>query len=99
MGNRRTGAHNREKANTRKIVGRLTYSPGKHKQKFSKTLRAKLASRPPAKPSTPQTSRTSMIFGSMNVNGLDEEAHWAVTEILKQHSIDVSNSRVMLRDN
>ena len=94
MGNRRPGAHNREKANTRKIVGtRLTYSPGKHKQKVSKALRDRLASRPPPKPSTPQTPKTSMIFGSMNVNGLDEEAHWAVIEILKQHSLDVSKSK------
>ena len=98
MGNRRSGAPTREKANTRKIVGRLTYSPGKHKQKFAKTMREKLASRPPAKPSKPQTQKTSMTFGSLNVNGLDEEAHWAVTDILKQHGLDVRNSRVQLKD-
>ena len=99
MGNRRTGAHNREKANTRKIVGRLTYSPGKHKQKFAKTLREKLASRPPAKAPAPLTQKTSMKFGSLNVNGLDEEAHWAVIEILKQHDLDVCCPRLQLKDN
>ena len=35
---------------TRKVIGRITYEPEKHKQKFIKSLRRDLASRPPDKP-------------------------------------------------
>ena len=96
MGNRRSGAPTRKKANTRKIVGRLTYSPAKHKQKFLKTQRDKLASRAPAKAAPPQPQEAFKIFGSLNINGLDEEAHWAVTELLEKHSLDVRNKKLKL---
>ena len=75
---------------TNKIIGRLTYTPEKHKQKFIKAQRTKLASRPPAKPLNPSPTTPSLTFGSLNVNGLDMEAHWAVTELLKSHNLDVS---------
>ena len=78
----------KRRANTRKIVGRLTYSPDKHKQKFTKTQRAY---RPPDKPPKPPTNKPLITFGSLNVNGLDQEAHWAVTELIKSHNLDVSN--------
>ena len=71
------------------ILGRLTYSPEKHKQKFSKAQRLKLASRPPDKTPTHSPTTPSITFGSLNVNGLDLEAHWAVTELLKSHNLDV----------
>ena len=75
---------------TNKIIGRLTYTPENHKQKFIKAQRNKLASRPPAKPLNPSPTTPSLTFGSLNVNGLDLEAHWAVTELLKSHNLDVS---------
>ena len=77
------------KIKTNKIIGRLTYSPEKHKQKFSKAQRLKLASRPPDKTPTHSPTTPSITFGSLNVNGLDLEAHWAVTELLKSHNLDV----------
>ena len=80
----------RKRAETRKIIGRLTYSPEKHKQKFMKSKRHKLASRPSAKVSVPSLPKTTLNFGSLNVNGLDQEAHWAVTELLEEHKLDVS---------
>ena len=79
------------RVNSRKIIGRLTYSPEKHKQKFTKTQRACLSNRPPDKPPKPLTNKPTITFGSLNVNGLDQEAHWAVTELIKSHNIDVSN--------
>ena len=30
-----------------------------------------------------------MRFGALNVNGLDLEAHWAVTELTKKYNLDV----------
>ena len=85
-------AYFQKKADTRKIVGRLTYSPDKQKQKFRKAQKEKLALRPPAKPSKPQVTKSFMTFGSLNVNGLNSEAHWAVTELLRKHTIDVRHS-------
>ena len=74
---------------TNKIIGRLTYSPEKHKQKFSKAQRLKLASRPPDKIPSHSPTTHSITFGSLNVNGLNLEAHWAVTELLKSRNLDV----------
>ena len=80
---------------TRKVIGRITYEPEKHKQKFIKSLRRDLASRPPDKPKKSPTPDTSLTFGSLNVNGLSQESHWAVTQLMKTHQIDVSK---ILRD-
>ena len=30
-----------------------------------------------------------LTFGSLNVNGLDTEAHWAVSELVRDRNIDV----------
>ena len=82
----------RARVKTRKIIGRLTYSPEKHKQSVTKSLRKKLAARLPGQePKRPETV-PEMIFGSMNVNGLDQEAHWAVSQLLVRHNLDVSSS-------
>ena len=87
-GNRRPDL--RAKANTRKIIGRLTYSPVKHKNKFTEALRRKLRDKDPVvKPPAPP-SKSILTFGSLNVNGLDTEAHWAVSELVKDRNIDVS---------
>ena len=89
MGQRRLV--NKAKIDTRKIIGRITYSPGKHKQRFIKSLRAKLASQPAAKPPKAPASQTVITFGSLNVNGLDQEAHWAVTQLAKERDLDVGS--------
>ena len=82
-------AYFQKKADTRKIVGRLTYSPEKHKQKCRRAQRKKLSLQPPAKPPKPQVAKSLLTFGSLNVNGLTHEAHWAVTELLEKYTIDV----------
>ena len=82
----------RTRIQSRNIIGRLTYSPEKHKQRFTKTQRTKLATRSPDRPSKAPPDNTLITFGSMNVNGLDQEAHWAVTEPIKSHNLDVSIS-------
>ena len=55
-----------------------------------KSKRHKLASRPSEKVSVPSLPKSTLNFGSLNVNGLDQEAHWAVTELLEEHELDVS---------
>ena len=82
----------RARVKTRKIIGRLTYSPEKHKQSFTNSLRMKLAARLPGQEPKPPETVPEMIFGSMNVNGLDQEAHWAISQLLVQHSLDLSHS-------
>ena len=62
----------------------------KYKNKFTKASRRKLRDKvavvkPPAPP-----SKSILTIGSLNVNGLDTEAHWAVSELVKDRNIDVS---------
>ena len=59
--------------------------------KFSKAVRHDLQSQGKATASQQSDHReTSLTFGSLNCNGLTEETHWAVGEILKSYDIDVS---------
>ena len=78
------------KIKTNKIIDRLTYCPNKHKQKFTKKLRQKLQEKNPPPPLVENPCPTTLKFGSFNVNGLDLEASWAVENLLKQRSFDVS---------
>ena len=75
---------------SKKIVDKLTYNPGIHKQQKTRNLRKKLQQRTlplnPPPPPPPQTIK----FGSINVNGLDVEAAWAVEKLLKDRKFDVS---------
>ena len=89
MGNRRLGPHIRAKTNTRKMIGRLSYSPVKHKQKFARGLRDKLLAKAPVDKPRDPPNKSLLTFGSLNVNGLDTEAHWAVSELVKSRDIDV----------
>ena len=75
---------------TNKTIARLTYIPQKHKQKFVKKLRQKLANKPPQNPSTSPPPPTSLKIGSINIDGLDLEASWAVEQLLAEHGFDVS---------
>ena len=77
------------KTQTNKILDRITFNPGKHKQKVTKSLRQKLQQKTIPVPKTPQPI-TTLKFGSFNVNGLDLEASWAVEQILKKRGFDVS---------
>ena len=75
---------------SKKIVDKLTYNPGIHKQQKTRNLRKKLRQRTlplnPPPPPPPQTIK----FGSINVNGLDVQAAWAVEKLLKDRKFDVS---------
>ena len=78
---RKLNAYSRQtKTDSKKIIDRLTYNPGKHKQKQTRALRQKLQQKttPPPKTTTPPQV---IKFGSFNVNGLDLEAAWAVEEL------------------
>ena len=72
-------------------MDRVTFSPAKHKQKVTRKMRQDLQKK------TVQTDRqsvpkTSLKFGSFNVNGLDIETAWAVAELLKENEFDVTIS-------
>ena len=77
------------KANTNKIVGRLTYSPQKHKQQFTKRLRKTLQAKTSI-PTPVAAPSTTIKFGSININGLDLEAAWAIEQFLTKKKFDVS---------
>ena len=72
----------------------MTYNPDKHKQKEIKQMRLNLRRKPspPTKQKCPPP--TTMKFGSMNVNGLDLEAGWAVQQLLKNRGFNVSNLKI-----
>ena len=81
----------RAKFRTNKILDRITFNPPKHKNKVKRMLRTNLQQReqrppPPAIQSPPST----LTFGSINVNGLDLEAGWAVEQLLVTRGFDVS---------
>ena len=66
---RREGRHDQpRKSDSRKIIGRLTYNPLKHKQKFTRGLREKLQKKP-INQETNIIPSTKIKFGSFNVNG------------------------------
>ena len=72
----------------RKIIDRLTYNPKKHKQKKTRAMRQKLQEQIQPTPK-PIITPTTITFGSMNVNGLDVEASWAVQQLLHHRGFDV----------
>ena len=72
----------------RKIIDRLTYIPKKHKQKKTRAMRQKLQDQTLTVPK-PIITPTTIKFNSMNVNGLDVEACWAVQQLLDHRGFDV----------
>ena len=88
MPGRSQAAKRVKRANTNKIMDRLTYSPNKHKQKYTRNLRGKLQSKPVVLV-TPTPASSSIRFGSMNINGLDMEANWAIEELIAKKRFDV----------
>ena len=81
--------HFHYKKRTAKILDRITHSPEKHKHKYVEKLRRKLATRVDPDEKTIPTSPTSIKFGSININGLDLEASWAVDQLLTTRGFDV----------
>ena len=72
----------------KRVLDRLTYNPGIHKQKRTKELRQKIQqkSMPPPKPAK---ISPKMKFGSFNVNGLSVDASWAIQQLLRDRDFDV----------
>ena len=84
----RNNFHFNKRQNNSKIVDRLTYNPKKHKLKKTRDLRKKLQEKILPSPK-PVITPTTIKFGSMNVNGLDVEATWAVQQLLDHRGFDV----------
>ena len=80
----------RSKAQTNKIVSKLTYSPAKHKNKKLREMRLKLQKKTIQEPRLPRPT-TKLKFGSFNVNGLDLEVGWTVQQLLQKRGFDVSH--------
>ena len=74
---------------TNKIIDRITFNPQKHKNKVIKKLRQKVR-KDSVSPQPPKTPSVSLKFGSLNINGLDLEASWAVDQLLTTKGFDVS---------
>ena len=68
-----------------------TNDPQNPQQKYDKTLRKKLTERAPS-PQTRPTPVTTLSLGSININGLDMEATWAIEQLIKRYSLEVSVS-------
>ena len=76
------------KANTNKIIGKITYSPKKHKQALTKKLSRNLQTKNPIV-HNPVVKHVSIKFGSINIM-LDMEAGWAVEQLIAKKKLDVS---------
>ena len=86
---RRKIASKKAKPDTRKIVGRITYNPKKHKERKTRELRQQLQKKQLQRVVEREPS-ASLKFGSLNINGLDIEASWAVEQLLRSKDFDVS---------
>ena len=85
----------KKKTNTNKIVGRLTYSPQKHKQQYTRRLRKDIQSKTHTL-SAPATPPVTIKFGSININGLDMEAGWAIEQLITKKKLDVSKQSLKI---
>ena len=81
---------NRAKAQTNKIISKLTYCPAKHKNKKLREMRLKLQKKKVQEPKIPRPT-TKLKFGSFNVNGLDLEVGWTVQQLLRNRGFDVGH--------
>ena len=80
---------------TNKILDRITYNPTQHKDKAKKLLRKTLQQRIQKPPPAVQAPPTTLTLGSINVNGLDLEAGWAVEQLLVTKDFDVSINKLI----
>ena len=81
---------NRARAQTNKIVSRLTYSPKKHKNRKVRQMRKRLQQQKPREVMRVLEPKAQIKFGSFNVNGLDIEVGWAIQQLLVTRGFDVS---------
>ena len=82
-------AATRVRLRSAKLMDRLTFDPTKDKQKVVKKMRQDLQKKKlsSCEPSLP---KSSLRFGSFNVNGLDLETAWAVEKLLEENEFDVN---------
>ena len=84
------------KKRTGRLIDRLTYCPAQHKRKYTKKLREKLQARRPTVPDPEPSQASSLKFGSININGLDLEASWAVDQLISNRGYDVGIAETAL---
>ena len=77
------------KKRTGRLIDRPTYCPAQHKRKYTKKLREKLQARRPTVPDPEPSQVSTLKFGSININGLDLEASWAVDQLILNRGYDV----------
>ena len=70
-------------------MDRITFNPQKPKEKVRKKLRQELQ-RKEVSHQLPKAPPATLTFGSLNINGLDLEASWAVEQLLVTKGLDVS---------
>ena len=75
----------KEKANTKKIVNKLLRAQTSAKRNFR--LKAKMKRNKVL--TAPEEDREQLKFGSINIDGIDIQKHWAITELIKSRGFDV----------
>ena len=79
-----------KKLNTNKTLDKITYTLETHKQKFTRSLRAKLQKQHVQVPKPSRSSLKSIMkFGSFNINGINIETVTAMEHILEEEKFDV----------
>ena len=73
----------------RNLLRKLEYRPEKPKPRFDKSIRKKLSSKNCYKLCESDEAEEMLKIGAINLRGLDHEAHWAISEIMKEHKLDV----------
>ena len=72
----------------RNLLRKLEYPPEKQ-SRFDKSIRKKLSSKNCYKLCESGEAEEMLKIGAINLRGLDHEAHWAISEIMKEHKLDV----------
>ena len=75
-----------ERSKTKKILNKLLRSQTSAKRNFR--LKSKLTS---TNIIQPQEEHESLKFGSINIDGIDIQKHWAVKELIRKRGFDVSS--------
>ena len=81
-----------ERSNTKKIVNKLLRSQTSAKRNFrmkNKIKNNKIKNSRVLEP--PDEERGHLKFGSININGIDMQKHWAIKELIKTRGFDVSD--------
>ena len=76
-----------ERSNTKKIVNKLLRSQTSAKRNFR--MKNKIKNSRVLEP--PDEERGHLKFGSININGIDMQKHWAIKELIKTRGFDVSD--------